>query len=69
MTVNSGAVMLAPTLNRRVQWRTSAVRSTSGPTMMPGQSTRLSTGMSKASQSCMKRAPLSAPSESIAPAR
>ena len=53
----------------RTQCLTSAVRSTSGPTIIPGQSIRLSTGMSKASQSWMKRAPLSAPSESMAPAR
>ena len=34
---------------------------------MPGQSIRDSTGISKASQSCINRDPLSAPGESIAP--
>ena len=37
--------------------------------MIPGVSHRNKSGMSKASQSCMKRAALSAPSLSIAPAR
>ena len=37
--------------------------------MMPGVSHRNSSGMSNASHSCMKRAALSAPSLSIAPAR
>ncbi len=55
--------------NIRHTWRTSAVSSTSGPTMKPGVSHRKSSGRSKASQSCMKRAALSAPSPSIAPAR
>ena len=68
-TPNMGTERLAPVLNMRAQWRTRAVFSWSGPTMIPGQSIRLSTGMSNASQSCRKRAPLSAPSESMAPAR
>ena len=68
-TPNIGVVMLAPTLNMRRAWRTKAVRSASGPTMIPGQSMRLRMGMSKASQSWTKRAPLSAPGESTAPAR
>ena len=53
----------------RQQWRTSAVFSTSGPTMMPGVSQRNRIGMSKASHSCMKRAALSAPGLSMAPER
>ena len=68
-SVKNGTVRLAPMTNRRLQWRTSAVFSTSGPTMMPGVSQRKRIGMSKASQSCMKRAALSAPSLSMAPAR
>ena len=55
--------------NSREQWRTSAVFSTSGPTMMPGVSDSDRIGMSKASQSCMKRAALSEPSLSMAPPR
>ena len=35
--VKNGTVRLAPTTNMRQQWRTSAVFSTSGPTMMPGR--------------------------------
>ena len=61
--------MLAPVTNIRAAWRTSAVFSTSGPTMMPGVSQRNRIGMSKASHSCMNRAALSAPLLSIAPAR
>ena len=53
----------------RQTWRTSAVFSASGPTMKPGVSQSETIGMSKASQSCMKRAALSAASESIAPPR
>ena len=54
--------------NRRLTWRTRAVCSASGPTMIPGVSQRNSTGRSKASHSCRKRAALSAPSASMAPA-
>ena len=61
--------MLAPVTNSRLQWRTSAVFSTSGPTIIPGVSTSVTTGRSNASHSCRKRAALSAPSLSIAPAR
>ena len=61
--------MFAPVTNSRLQWRTSAVASTSGPTIIPGVSTRVTIGSPKASHSCMNRAALSAPSESIAPAR
>ena len=53
----------------RQTWRTSAVFSASGPTMKPGVSHSDRIGMSKASQSCMKRAALSAASASIAPPR
>jgi hypothetical protein len=60
---------LAPITNTRLQWRTSAVFSKSGPTMFPGVSHSDSSGMSKASHSCMKRAALSAASLSIAPPR
>ena len=61
--------MFAPVTNNRLQWRTSAVASTSGPTIMPGVSTSVTIGRPNASHSCMNRAALSAPSESIAPAR
>ena len=37
-TLNNGVGILAPTLNSLVHWRTNAVRSNSGPTMIPGQS-------------------------------
>ena len=67
--MKNGTVRLAPVTNMRAAWRTSAVFSTSGPTMMPGVSHSDSTGRSKASHSCMKRAALSAPSLSIAPPR
>ena len=67
--VKNGTVRLAPTTNMRQQCRTSAVFSISGPTMMPGVSHRNRIGRSNASQSCMKRAALSAPSLVIAPAR
>ena len=36
--VMCGTVRLAPVTNSRLQWRTSAVFSTSGPTIMPGVS-------------------------------
>ena len=67
--VKKGTVRLAPTTKRRLTWRTSAVFSASGPTIMPGVSQSIRSGRSKASQSCMKRAALSAPSRSMAPAR
>ena len=60
---------LAPVTNSRLQWRTSAVASTSGPTIIPGVSHSVTIGRSNASQSCMNRAALSAPGVSIAPAR
>ena len=41
-----GTDTLAPTTNSRLQWRTSAVFSTSGPTIIPGVSTSVTTGMS-----------------------
>ena len=69
MIVKNGTLMFEPVTNIRDACRTSAVFSTSGPTMMPGVSHRNSSGMSKASHSCMKRAALSAPLLSIAPAR
>jgi hypothetical protein len=53
--------MLAPVTNSRLQWRTSAVFSTSGPTIIPGVSTSVMTGSPNASHSCRKRAALSAP--------
>ena len=37
-----GTVTLAPVTNRRLTWRTSAVCSASGPTMIPGVSQRKS---------------------------
>ena len=40
MIVKNGTVTLAPVTNIRAAWRTSAVFSTSGPTMMPGVSHR-----------------------------
>ena len=64
-----GTVIFEPITNIRDACRTSAVFSTSGPTMIPGVSHRNSSGMSNASHSCMKRAALSAPSLTIAPAR
>ena len=67
--MNSGTLRLAPITNRRELWRTSAVFSASGPTMLPGVSHSIRIGMSKASQSCMKRAALSEPSRSMAPPR
>src|SRR5208283_5461128 len=48
--------MFAPVTNIRAACRTSAVFSTSGPTIMPGVSHRNTSGMSNASQSCMNRA-------------
>src|SRR6266511_4476778 len=66
---NSGTVRLAPVTNIRATWRTIAVFSASGPTMKPGVSHSDSSGMSKASQSCMKRAALSPAGASIAPPR
>ena len=67
--MNIGTVTLDPVTYSRQQWRTSAVFSASGPTMLPGVSQRHRMGRSKASQICMKRAALSAPSLSTAPAR
>ena len=64
-----GTVDARAVTNMRDACRTSAVFSTSGPTMMPGVSQSDRIGRSKASQSCMKRAALSAPSLSMAPAR
>ena len=49
-------------------WRTRPVASALGPTMMPGVSTSETIGMPNASQSCRKRAALSAASLVIAPA-
>ena len=69
ITATSGTRSDAPATNRREQWRTSAVASASGPTIIPGVSISETTGSPKASQSCMKRAALSAPSLVIAPAR
>ena len=40
MMVKKGTDRLAPTRNMRLEWRTSAVFSISGPTMMPGVSQR-----------------------------
>ena len=51
----------------RAQCRISAVFSATGPTMLPGVSISDRIGMSKASQSCMKREALSAPALSMAP--
>ncbi len=48
--------------------RTNPVASASGPTIIPGVSTSETTGRPKASQSCRKRAALSAASLVIAPA-
>ncbi len=56
-------------MKRREQWRTSPVASASGPTIIPGVSISETIGRPNASQSAMKRAALSAPSEVIAPAR
>ena len=67
--MNIGTDRLAPVTNSRLQWRTSPVFSISGPTMIPGVSHSTRIGMSKASHSCMKRAALSEPSLSMAPAR
>jgi hypothetical protein len=64
-----GTVIPAAVTNMRETWRTWATRSISGPTMNPGVSHRNSTGRSKPSQSCMKRAALSAASASMAPPR
>ena len=36
--------MLAPVTNSRLQWRTSAVASTSGPTIIPGVSHSVTIG-------------------------
>ena len=69
MTATNGTRSEAPTTNRREQWRTSAVASASGPTIIPGVSISERIGIEKASQSDMKRAALSAPSLVIAPAR
>ena len=49
-------------------WRTSPVRSASGPTIIPGVSTSETTGKPHASHSCRKRAALSPASAVIAPA-
>jgi len=49
-------------------WRTSPVASAFGPTIIPGVSTSETTGSPNASQSCRKRAALSAASLVIAPA-
>ncbi len=68
-TATNGTVRFAPVTNSRLQWRTSAVASTSGPTIIPGVSHSETIGRSNASHSCMNRAALSAPSLSIAPAR
>src|SRR2546426_1134217 len=47
MIVKNGTLMLAPVTNIRDAWRTSAVFSISGPTMIPGVSHNESSGMSK----------------------
>src|SRR3990167_2500359 len=65
----SGVPSLAPAMNWRLTRRTAPAASLSGPTMKPGVSQRLSTGRSKASHSCRKRAAFSAPSQSMAPPR
>ena len=64
---NSGTVRLAAVTNMRQVWRTMAVSSSSGPTMKPGVSQKLTMGTLKASHSCMKRDALSAPAASMAP--
>ena len=64
-----GTVRPPAVTNSRLAWRTSPVRSASGPTMIPGVSHRNTIGRSWASHSCMKRAALSAASLSMAPAR
>jgi hypothetical protein len=51
----------------REVWRTRPVASAFGPTIIPGVSTSETIGRSNASQSCMKRAALSAASLVIAP--
>ena len=63
-----GTRQAAPRHEQRAKWRTEAVRSAAGPTMMPGVSTRESTGSSKASQSCRNASRLVAAVASIAPA-
>ena len=68
MTAISGTRRAAPATSRREAWRTRPVASASGPTMIPGVSTRETTGRPKASQSWRNRAALSAPSLVIAPA-
>ncbi len=69
ITAHSGTRRPAPATNRREQWRTSPVASASGPTIIPGVSISETSGSPKASQSCIRRAALSAPSLVIAPAR
>ena len=61
--------MFAPTTNILAACLTKADFSLSGPTIMPGQSIKDKTGISKASHNCINLEPLSAPGESIAPDR
>ena len=68
MTATSGTLSAAPATRSRDAWRTSPVASASGPTMKPGVSMSERIGSPKASQSCMKRAALSAAPLVIAPA-
>src|SRR2546427_448716 len=56
--VKNGTVRLAPTTNRRLTWRTSAVFSASGPTIIPGVSQRRRSGRAEASQGRMEGAGL-----------
>ncbi len=63
-----GTLSAPPTTNMRLTRRTSAVFSASGPTMKPGVSHSDRIGNPNASQSCRKRAALSAQGASIAPA-
>ena len=58
----------APATSSREVWRTRPVASASGPTIIPGVSTSETIGSPNASQSCRKRAALSAASLVIAPA-
>ena len=67
--MKNGTRSCAATTNMRQTWRTWPRRSISGPTMKPGVSISETSGSPCASQSCMKRAALSAASASIAPPR
>ena len=63
-----GTLRAAPATSSREVWRTRPVSSAGGPTIIPGVSTSDRSGSPNASQSCMKRAALSAASLVIAPA-